>query len=142
MTPSTIQLIAAGIGIIYIAWSVVEMIKGKIRTPGSWSLTGKYFASNPIWFSLKGGFNLLVGLAFCLLPQLLNTDTNKPIYFGCSFAAWAGFSLLSYLIGYAGQNWRDSHGIERITDPNKFRFKFSFRHKFQHKSKDKVDPFS
>jgi hypothetical protein len=113
------QLIAPAIGITFIAWTVADMIRGKAFVPHRWWRYYTYFTSDPLDFSIAGGFDLVMGLGICFIFQLPvpKTQTEDYVVSACFLAAWAGLSLFSYLVGSASTRWRASRKNREVDDP-------------------------
>jgi len=61
------QLIAPTIGLLFIAWTVIDLIRGKAFAPHRWWRYYTRFDVDPLDFSITGGFDLTIGLGITIV---------------------------------------------------------------------------
>jgi uncharacterized membrane protein len=123
------QVIATIVGILFIIFCVTEMAKGSSETRG---FARRYFASSPILFSCIGGINLTMGLFFCFAVLIAHyVMPNRTLWIAGVIGTWITMSLVSYLIGRAGQKSRDACSIPRVKGPEQLQIKFTCVRKVQ-----------
>jgi hypothetical protein len=118
-----LELMLPFIGVFFLVWNLSDLYKGKARRAGTKWIASEYFGSNPIAFSIQGGLNLTIALFILvfLMQQMPDYQSiaNKPLFFACLLATWVVLSILSYIVGFAGESWRKSHNIpSELPDPN------------------------